>query len=89
MKRKRKYKQAIQVGHNVTEMMKLPCIQNCMKLANGSLAYGLTTRCEALSPVSYAMAGDWLVEEHDGYWRCVNENLYKERYEQHCNQADE
>ena len=34
-----KVKQAIHVGHHVTDLMRLPCVYSCHKEADGTLCY--------------------------------------------------
>ena len=75
---KRRFLQAIQVGTNATEMMKLPCVTACIKTVAGKYIYELSPRTLVLSSRGHAIQGDWLVEEHDGFWRCVErEDLNK------------
>lgn len=70
------YKQAIQIGNNVTEIMKLPCVLSCTKEIWGiydiRLRYELTFayRC-------YAYAGDWLCEDAEGTWHLLKNEEYE------------
>lgn len=66
---------AIQIGNNVTDIMKLPCVYSCHKMANGELEYLLYDWDENGQYVR-AHKGDWLCEDYQGKWH----KLTKEEY---------
>ena len=68
----KKVKQAIRVGRNVTDMMRLPCIFSCYKQADGKLCYQLYDWGEPLRNVT-AHEGQWLCEDYDGNWTVTDE----------------
>ena len=53
---------AIQIGDNVTNIMKLPCVFSCHKMVNDELEYLLYDWDEQGQYVR-AHKGDWIVEE--------------------------
>ena len=67
-----KVKQAIRVGRNVTDMMRLPCVFSCYKQADGTLCYQLYDWGEPLRNVT-AHEGQWLCEDYDGNWTVTDE----------------
>jgi hypothetical protein len=64
-----KVKQAIRVGRNVTDMMRLPCVFSCYKKADGTLCYQLLP----LQRYVTAHEGQWLCEDYDGNWTVTDE----------------
>jgi hypothetical protein len=80
---KKRFLQAVQVRTNATEMMKLPCVTACIKTVAGKYIYELSPRTLVLSSRGHAIQGDWLVEEHDGFWRCVEREDLNKYY---CNE---
>lgn len=71
------YKQAIQIGDNVTGIMKLPCVFSCHKTDDGSLEYLLyqwNNRQEYIK----AHKGDWLCEGGEGIWSVLTDVEYNE-----------
>ena len=71
-----KIKQAIQIGDNVTDIMRLPCIEKCVKRndKNGMewLLYGTTDG-------DIVESGDWLCETDEGKWLCMSDEEYKSK----------
>jgi hypothetical protein len=66
-------KQAIQVGSNVTDIFKLPCIKSVRKCDDQN----------GLEWIEYDMAdggivecGDWLCEMEDGKWQPMSDEEY-------------
>jgi hypothetical protein len=66
-----KVKQAIRVGRNVTDMMRLPCVFSCHKQADGTLYYRLLVSLK--SRYVTAHEGQWLCEDYDGHWTVTDE----------------
>ena len=64
-----KVKQAIRVGRNATDIMRLPCVFSCYKQADGTLRYRLLP----LQRYVTAHEGQWLCEDYDGNWTVTDE----------------
>jgi hypothetical protein len=64
-----KVKQAIRVGRNVTDMMRLPCVFSCYKRADGTFLYRLLP----LQRYVTAHEGQWLCEDYNGNWTVTDE----------------
>ena len=76
-----RYKQAIQIGDNVTDIMKLPCVIDVNKAYddNGVLFYKyrlfgdtITNRIKWGETV-IAHVGDWLIEDEEGRWHVMTD----------------
>lgn len=67
---------AIQIGNNVTDMMKLPCIFSCHKEQDGRLCY-LLYDWDEHGNYKEAHKGDWLCEEEGGGWSVLDDKTYK------------
>lgn len=65
-------KQAIQIGHNVSDIMNLDCVTRCEKTLSGNLRYKGTFR----SRKGYAAESDWLVCLEDGDWVSMSNSEY-------------
>ena len=72
-----RYKQAIQIGDNVTDIMRLPCVYSCRKEADGGLCYLFYDWDEYVE----ARQSDWLCEDYDGRWYLLNDKEYKDGLE--------
>lgn len=70
------FKQAIQVGNNVTDIMKLPCVFSCHKESDGRLCYLLYSWDQYGNYVE-ARKGDWICEEEGGGWTVLTDKDYK------------
>lgn len=71
-----RYKQAIKIGSNVTDIMRLPCVFSCHKDADGGLCYLLYVWTNNRI---YAIPGDWLCESHDGVWHVLSDEEYEKQ----------
>ena len=79
------YKQAIQIGNNVTEIMKLPCVYSCAKEFWGDddirLRYELISSVQSkrfnIGDRIYAYANDWLCEDAEGTWHLLTNEEYE------------
>ena len=81
-----KYRQCIQIGNDVTGIMKLPCVSDCFK--NGSILryhvlYNMLPKdidYADYDDFAVANVGDWLCEDYNGKWYVLtNEEYEKER----------
>jgi len=82
MKVREIYKQQIQIGDNVTDILKLPCVEGVFKVKSyggvkepheGELRYCLTqNHCTQI-----ARKGDWLCEGYDGRWTVIRKEAGK------------
>lgn len=77
--------QAIQIGDNVTNIMKLPCIEKCVKRNNKNglewLEYGTTDG-------DIVECGDWLCETEDGKWMQMSDEEYQKYIENENTEED-
>ena len=73
----KKFKQRIQIGNNVTDMMKLPCVFSCHKDRDDELVY-LLYDWDANGNYLEARKGDWLCEDYDGRWHLLTDEEYQE-----------
>lgn len=79
-----KFKQAIQIGDNVTDIMKLRCVSYVSKnpaIIKGRYYYYLYPGFmwdykEDLSHNYIARTGDWLCEDYNGDWHILNNKEY-------------
>ena len=82
-----RYKQAIQIGDNVTDIMKLPCVLGAMKKSyNPAVIYyilfgDIITKRVQWGEAVTAYTGDWLCEDYDGRWHLRNDKEYKDGIE--------
>ena len=63
-----RYIQRIQIGRNVTNIMRMDCVYSCHKEGDGRLCYLLYDWDEQGQYIK-AYEGDWLVQDEDGKWR--------------------
>ena len=68
-----KVKQAIHVGRQATDLMRLPCVYSCHKEADGTLCYLLYDWDEQGCYVE-VHEGQWLCEDYNGKWTVMDEN---------------
>ena len=78
------FRQAIQIGDNVTDIMKLRCVSYATKNPPG---FGIHYRLyaglmwdyrEDLTHKRIAFKGDWLCEDYDGLWHILKDEEYKQ-----------
>lgn len=74
------YKTAIQIGSNVTNIMKLPCIFSCHKEADGALCYLLYDWDDDGNYIQ-AREDDWLCEDNSGKWCVIKKEDYAKEEE--------
>ena len=72
------YSQCIQIGSNVTDIMKLPCVFSCHKDCNSDLVYLLYDWDDHGCYVE-CRRGDWLCEGTDGKWYKLTDKEYGEK----------
>lgn len=65
-----RFRQSIQIGRNVTDIINLPCVDAVRKSITGVLVYQVNT----ISSVRYAREGDLLCEDYDGDWHVNPQN---------------
>lgn len=71
-----KFKQAIRIGDNVTDIMKLPCVFSCHKMGDGGLEYLLYDWDENAQYVK-VHKGDWLCQGYDGSWHKLSDKEHE------------
>ena len=71
-----KFAQSIQVGNNVTSIMRLPCVTSCHKQND----------MQGLEWLEYVIngdenqrveKGDWICQDHDGKWHGISDEEYR------------
>ena len=81
-----RYKQAIQVGRNITDIMALPCVIFCHKVNLNPMKvvyYLFGDTIASHLPWGYAVIaheGDWLCEDYEGKWHLVTDKEYRDGY---------
>lgn len=74
------FKQAIQVDNNITDIMRLPCVYGCYKIARlgrePMLAYLLNPECDVIGQGPATM-GNWLCEDYEGRWHLMTDYSYQ------------
>lgn len=65
------FKQTIQIGRNVTDIINLPCVDGVKKSFKGVLIYQVNTF--GVTP-KYAREGDYICQDYDGDWHVVENN---------------
>ena len=86
-----RYKQAIQIGHNITDNMQVPCVMECTKRDNlrggHRIEYYYTLDPSKMVPREwqYAHLGDWLCEDYDGRWHLLTDEEYQETIKNETN----
>lgn len=89
--RKVKFKQAVQIGDNVTDIMKLRCISYVSKNPQPPKGFEITYYYylypglmwdykKDLSHRHVAVKGDWLCEDEDGWWHIIGNEEYQREY---------
>lgn len=71
-----RYKQTIQIGDNVTDIMRLPCVSGCKKLDDKNGFEWLEYQIKG-SDSETAEKSDWLCEDYDGRWHCLSDEEYQ------------
>ena len=65
------FRQIIQIGRNVTDIINLPCVDGARKSYTGVLVYQVNT--VGVTP-KYAREGDFICQDYDGDWHVVENN---------------
>ncbi len=84
-----KFKQTIQIGRNVTYIMKLPCVSFVSKDPQPPKGFEIPYYYhlypglmwdykEDLSHRHVAVKGDWLCEDSNGKWHALSDEEYRE-----------
>ena len=68
----------IQIGNNVTNIMKLPCVFSCHKMADGELEYLLYDWDEQGQYVK-AHKGDWIIEDNGKHYVLTDKEYERSR----------
>lgn len=82
-----RYKQAIQIGNNVTDIMRLPCVLGARKkMYNPAVIYyilfgDVITNGVQWSEAVKAYNGDWLCEDYYGRLHLLSDKEYKDGHE--------
>ena len=74
-----KIRQAIQIGDNVTDVMKLPCVVACIKQDDKQGYRWLMYRIMvgAGGRAEYGEKGDWICQGYNGRWCVMTDDEYK------------
>ena len=70
------YKQCIQIGNDVTNIMKLPCIFSCHKMNEYDLEY-LMYDWDKNGQYIALHKGDWVCEDYNGKWHKLTNEEYR------------
>lgn len=72
-----RFKEAVQLGDNVTDIMKLPCVVSCFK-ANDKNGYEwLMYKVQCGERIELVEQGDWLCKDDAGRWHALDNELYQ------------
>ena len=86
-----KFRKAIQVGRNATDILKLPCVTGCYKypIYDPSRKYPLRGHIPEKGEIIYhfrqggiddwVMVGDLLCEDHNGVWHVLSNEEYEKQ----------
>ncbi len=72
------YKQCIQIGYNVTNILKLPCVYSCHKEGKDDHLVFLMYDWDEQGQYVKAQIGDWLCEDYNGKWHKLTNKEYGE-----------
>ncbi len=67
---------AIQIGSNVTDIMKLPCVISCMKVNDRHGMEWLIYRVKIGCHVELAEETDYICKDQEGNWHVMDKELY-------------
>lgn len=70
-----KFRRAIQIGDNVTDILKLPCVKGVEKCDDKA---GFEWMEYILKSGDHAEKGDWLCEDSNGKWHALSDEEYSE-----------
>lgn len=80
-----KIKQAIQVGNNVTNIMRLPCIETCTKRND---RHGMECLEYVTTDGDIVECCDWLCETDEGKWMPMSDEEYQKYIENENTKED-
>lgn len=66
-----KYKQCIQAGNNVNDILKLPCVVAVRKTNKGQFEYELS------NGIYLAYEGDWICQDESGDWTVISDETHR------------
>lgn len=76
-------KQSIHIeGKSIDDILRLPCVKSCEKTAVAGI-YKFRFFAVMMAhpaPLQSAWTGDYLIEDENGKWHVLNEDLYKKTY---------
>ena len=74
---KETYKLAVQVGENITDIIRMPCVQSAHKRSgkDGKVAYYILEPSAMADSEhwQYAYPGDWLLKDGDDKWHVIKD----------------
>ncbi len=73
-----KFIKAVQIGGNVTDIMKLPCVLSCMKVNDRNGLEWLIYRVKCNRHVELAEETDYICQDQQGRWHVFDKEMYKE-----------
>ena len=73
-----RYRQAIRIGHNVTDIMRLPCVTACLK-PNDKQGHEWLEYIINGDEEQRANEGDWLCEDTTGHWHVLTDEDWQKR----------
>ncbi len=67
---------AIHIGSNVTDVMKLPCVEGCFKTNDKCGLEWLMYRVRIGRHIELVEEGDWLCKDDTGRWHAMDDEMY-------------
>ncbi len=72
-----KFIKAIQIGKNINDVIKLPCVLGCFKANDKCNLEWLMYRVRIGRRVELAEEGDWLCKDEVGRWHVMDDEMYE------------
>ena len=72
------FKQAIQIGSNITDIFRLPCVWAVRKDVFGAVFYDLYGFVMHDGNSAIAREGNWLCEDDEGKWHLLSNEEYEQ-----------
>ena len=72
----KRFRQAIHIGRNITDIMALPCVTACLK-KNDKQDFEWMEYIINGDEEQRANEGDWLCEDYDGRWHLLTDDDYQ------------
>lgn len=73
------FKQTVQIGKNVTDIMRIPCVVGCYKMQDrpNEVIYHMLSDVRSDGPLPIrGRVGDWLCQDSNGRWMLLTNEEY-------------